>query len=131
MEGLGIAATQGHRADILGIKRLPADRNLRLLRIIPAVLCREAREESRRQHRRSVVAVPFLAFSKVHLQTVETRKVPCRAGEWHPYLLVNSPDIPVHTEALAVHRANRLKRIIERVTIASESRRVVLAADGK
>src|SRR5439155_21179172 len=131
MEGLGIAATQGHRADILGIKWLPSDRNLRLLRVVPAVLRRETREESRGQHRRSVVAVPFLPLGEVHLEAVEAGEVPRGTGERHAYLLVNSPDIPVHPEALAVHRADRLKRIIERVTIARKSRRVVLAANGK
>src|SRR5439155_18975279 len=126
-----IAATQRHCADILGIQRLPPNRDLRLLRVIPAVLRREACEESGRQHCRSVVAEPFLALGEVHLEAVETREVPCRSGEWHPHLLVDGPNIPVHTEALPIHRANALKRIIERITIASESRRLVLAADGK
>ena len=72
MERLGIAATQGECADILGIKRLPADRYLRLLRIILTVR-RPARENSRRQHSRGIVAVPFFSFGKVHLEAVEAQ----------------------------------------------------------
>ena len=34
MERFGVAATQGKRADILRVKRLPADRDLRLLPVI-------------------------------------------------------------------------------------------------
>ena len=92
---------------------------------------RLGREECRRQHVRGVLAVPFLALSKVNLEAVEAREVPRGTGEWHSHLLVDSPDITVHTEALPVHRANGVEGVIERVAIACESRRVVLAANGK
>src|SRR5262249_24978527 len=61
----------------------------------------------------------------------EPREVPCGTGERHSHFLVDRPDIPVHTEALPVHRANGLERVIERVTIPSKPRGIVLAADGK
>ena len=88
-------------------------------------------EEAGRQHRRCILAVPFLTLGKVYLKAVEPREVPRRAGEWHTHFLVDSPDIPVHTVALPIYRANRVKGVIERVTIAIESRRVILAANGK
>src|SRR4029453_2352016 len=62
-------------------------------------------------------------------EAVEARKVPRRAGERYPHFLVNSPDIPVHFEALPIHRANGLKRDVKRIAIAGEPRRVVLATD--
>src|SRR2546428_6434624 len=131
MERLGIAATQGYRPDPFRIKWLPADGNLRLLRVILAVRRRQACEESRRQNCRGVVAVPFLALGKVHLKTVETGEVPRGTGDRHTHFFVDSPDIPVHPEALPIHRANRLKRVIERVAIAGEPGRVILAANRK
>src|SRR6267154_6016168 len=131
MERLGIAATQGECADILGIERLPAHRYLRLLRIILATYAGNKRLEPERQHRRGILTVPFLSLGKVHFEAIEGREVPRGTGEWHPYFLVDSPDIPVHPEALPVRRANGVKGGIERITIARKSRRVVLAANGK
>src|SRR5919198_500566 len=107
MECLSITATQSHRADVLGIKRLPPHRHLRLLRVIPGVHRWPTWEDSRRQHPRGVLAVPFLALGKVHLKAVEAREVPRGAGEWHTHFLVDCPDVPVHTEALSVRGANR------------------------
>src|SRR6266487_2983394 len=95
------------------------------------MLRRQACKQPRRQYRRGVVAVPLLALGKVHFKAVETREVPCGAGKWYPHFLVDSPDIPVHPEALSIHRANALKGVIERVAIAGESRRIVLAANDK
>src|SRR5206468_11696332 len=73
----------------------------------------------------------LLSLGKVHLEAVEPGEVPCRAGKWNSHFLVDPPDIPVHTEALPVHRANGAKGVIERIPITGESRRVVLAADCK
>src|SRR5207248_2977244 len=131
MERLGITAAQGHRADVLRIQRLPPDRYFRLLRIIRGVLRRDRREQSRRQHCRGVVAIPFLALGKIHFEAVERGEVPCRAGKGHPHFLVNCPDVAVHLEALAIRRANRVKSLIQRIPITGESRRVVLTADRK
>src|SRR4029077_20806125 len=89
------------------------------------------REKHGREHIRSDLAVPFLPLSEVHLQAVEAREVPCGAREWHTYFLVDCPDIPIHTVALPVRRADGITRSTERVTIASESRRIVLATNGK
>src|SRR5215468_8887703 len=83
------------------------------------------------QHCRSVIAVPFLALGKVHLQAVEPGEVPRGAGKGHSHFLVNSPHIPVHFEALAIRRTNRLKRIVQWVTVTCEPRRVIFATDGK
>src|SRR4029077_16625140 len=89
------------------------------------------REKHGREHIRSVLAVPFLPLSEVHLEAVEAREVPCGAREWHTYFLVDCPDIPIHTVALPVRRANGIKRSIERVTITRKPRRIVLATNGK
>src|SRR5205823_14871877 len=131
MECLGIAATQGECADVLGIERLPTHRYLRLLRIILGTYAGNKRLEPERQHSRGIVAVPFLPLGKVHFEAIEAREVPRGTGEWHPYFLVYSPDIAVHPEALSVRRADGVKGGIERVSIARKSRRVVFAADGK
>src|SRR5438105_3356467 len=98
MERLGITAAQRHCADILGIKRLPAHRYLGLLCIIRSVHRWPAGEQSRRQHSRGIIAVPFLSLGKVYLKAIEAREVPCRTGERHAHFLIDSPDIPVHTE---------------------------------
>src|SRR3954447_20114298 len=131
MERLRIAATQGKCTDILGIDRLPAHRYLGLLRIIRAMPCWNKRLDPDRQHLRGILAVPFLPLSKVHLQAVEPREIPRRTRKRNPYFLVDSPHVPVHLEALAVSRADRVKRRIERITIAGESRRVVFGANSK
>src|SRR5215471_16306709 len=131
MKRFGIAAAQSQRANILGIERLPTHRYLRLLRIILGTLCGNKRLDPDRQNSRGILTVPFLPLGKVHLQTVERREVPRRACERYPYFLVNSPDVPVHPEALPVRRANGVKGGIERITIAGKPRCVVLAADGK
>src|SRR4029077_7300243 len=89
------------------------------------------REKPARQHIRSVLAVPFLPLSEVHLQAIEAGEVPRWAREWHTYFLVDCPDIPIHTVALPVRRADGIKGGIERVTITGKPRRVVLATDGK
>src|SRR4029077_1399835 len=130
MERLGIAASQRECPDILGIHRLPANRYLRLLCIIPAMPRRHGREKPRRKHRGGVGAIPFFSFSEVYFQAVEAREVPCRTGEWHTYFFVDPPDVPIHTVALTVRRADGIKGVIECVTIAIESRRIVLAANG-
>src|SRR5258705_7528616 len=127
MKRFRVTATQSQRSDILGIKRLPANRHLRLLRVISSV-CRRLK---RNQNRRCVLAVPFLPLSEVYLKAVEAGEVPCRAGKRHPHFLVDCPDVPVHTVALTVRRANRLKRIVQRVTSSSKPRRVVLATNRK
>src|SRR5215471_15879454 len=102
MERLGIAATQRECADILGIERLPAHRYLRFLGVIRAMPCGNSRLDPDRQHSRGIVAVPFFPLGKVYLQTVERWEVPRGTGEWNPYFLVDSPDIPVHPEALPI-----------------------------
>src|SRR5215831_12209422 len=131
MKCLGVAAAQRECTDILRIERLPAHRYLRLLRVIRAMRCGNKRLDFDRQHSRGIVAIPFLPLGKVHFEAIETREVPRGTCEWYPYFLVDSPDIPVHPEALPVRRANRVKGRIERIAITSKSRRVVFAADGK
>src|SRR5215470_12065447 len=98
MKRFSITATQSNRTDVLGIKRLPAHRYFRLLRVIRSV----RRGHKWCQNRRSVGAVPFLALSEIHLQTVESWEVPRRTRERYPYFLVDCPDIPVSPEALPV-----------------------------
>src|SRR6478672_3639526 len=85
VERLRVAASQRECPDILGIHRLPANRYLRLLCIIPAMPRRHGREKPRRQDRGSVGAIPFFSFSEVYFQAVEAREVPCRTCEWHTY----------------------------------------------
>src|SRR5207248_7383770 len=100
LKRFGIAATQGKGADIFWIKRLPADGNLWLLRVILAVRRRLKWEDARRLNCRGVLAVPLLALGEANLEAVERGEVPCGAGEGNPHFLVNSPDIPVHPCAL-------------------------------
>src|SRR5439155_1574098 len=57
MKRFGIAATQGKGADIFGIERLPANRDLWLLCVILAVRRRLKWESSRRQNSRGVVGI--------------------------------------------------------------------------
>src|SRR6266511_4624466 len=125
MKCFGVASTQSHCTDIFRIKRLPADGYLRFLRVILAV----RRRNKRTQNGRSVLTVPFLALGEVHLKAVEAREVPCGAGKRHPHFLVNSPYVPVHPEALAIHRANRLERVVKVVASSFEMPVLVLAAD--
>src|SRR5262249_348010 len=75
--------------------------------------------------------VPFFPLSKVYLEAIEPREIPCRARKWHSHFLVDAPDVSVHPEALTIRRANRIERFIERVTIDSESRRFILAGNGE
>ena len=121
MERLGIAAAQRERPDILGIYRLPANRNLRLLRIIPAMRCWDLREQRGSQHCGGVGAIPFFSFGKVYLEAVDAPEVPCRTGEWHTYFFVDSPDVPIRTEALTIRRTDGVKGGIERVTIYGQT----------
>ena len=93
--------------------------------------CGNKRLDPNRQHRRGIVAIPFLSLSKVYLKAVERGEVPRGAGERNPYFLIDSPDIPVDPEALPVRRANRAKGGIERITIAGKPRRIVFAAYGE
>ena len=125
VKGFSVTAAQCQCTDILGINRLPAHRDLRLLRVIISV-CRRLK---RNYDCRSIVAVPLLALGEVHLQAIEAGEVPRWAGKWHPYFLVDSPHIAIDPEALPIHRTNRLKRVVERVTIACEPRRVVFTTD--
>src|SRR6187551_3717849 len=83
------------------------------------------------QHLRRICAVPFLSLSEVYLKAVEPGEVPRRTGERNPDFFVDSPDIPVHLEALSIRRTNRVKRGVERITIAGKPRRVVFTAYGK
>src|SRR5256886_10710010 len=80
---------------------------------------------------RSVLAVPFLALREVNLEAVKAGEVPGRTRKGNPHLLVDCPDVPIHSEVLPIHRANRLKRLIKRVTITCHSLSAILAADGK
>src|SRR5206468_9663367 len=73
----------------------------------------------------------LLSPGKGRVQAIEGRERPRGTGEGHPHFLIDSPDIPVHPEALPVRRTNGVKGRIERITIAGKSRRVVLAANGK
>ena len=102
MKRFSITATQSKRADVLRIKRLPADRHLRLLRVISGV----RRGYKGHQNCIRVLAIPFLALSEIHLETVEAPEVPCGTGKGHPYFFVNSPDIAVILEALPIDRAD-------------------------
>src|SRR5205814_4718104 len=70
-------------------------------------------------------------LGEVHLQAIKAGEVPRWAGERHPYFLVDSPHIAIDPEALPIHRTNRFKRGVERIAIAGEPRRVVLATDRK
>src|SRR5439155_25153866 len=74
---------------------------------------------------------PIITLGKLHFQANEATEAPRVTVERHPYFLADPPDIPLHPQAVPVHRPNELKGAIERITIARKSRRVVFAADGK
>src|SRR6266511_107933 len=93
MKRFGVAATQGKGADILWIKRLPANGDLWLLRVILAVRRRLKGESSRRQNSRCVLAVPLFPLSKVNLEAIESGEVPGRASEGYPHFLVDCQNI--------------------------------------
>src|SRR5690242_5142204 len=96
MKPLAVRAAQGESANPLGVKRLPAHRDLWLLRVILAVRRWLKRKGFRRKNCRRVLAVPLLPLGKVNFETVETWQVPCRTGERHAHFLVNRPNIPVY-----------------------------------
>src|SRR6266568_4286607 len=103
MKRFAIGATQGKRTDPLGVKCLPAHGELRLLCVIGGV-CR-----LRVRGRRTVLAIPFLAFGDVELKAVRAWEVPRRAGDRNPHFLVGGPNIPVHSRALEVTSTDRVK----------------------
>src|SRR6266550_5488921 len=129
MKRFGVARTQGKGADIFWINRLPANRDLWFLRIIPAVRCRLRWEGAGSEHRGGILAVPFLALGKVNLEAIESGKVPGRTSKWYPHFLVDRPNIPVDSGASAIVGADALKGCIQGVTIARPSRRVILTAN--
>src|SRR4029453_18704456 len=131
MKRFGVAATQGNGADIFGIKRLPANRDLWLLRVILAVRRWLKWEGSRRKNCRGVFGVPLLPLVKVNFEAIETGEVPRRGGQGYPHFLVDRPNIPVHPCASPVQRAHALKRCVERVAIARPPPRVILTAESK
>src|SRR5207244_1662751 len=95
---------QSHSANVFGINRLPANRYLRPLRVIPGARVRN----KWCQNCLSVLAVPFLALGKVNLAAVEAGEVPCRACEWYSNFFVDRPDIAFDFCALAVGGPDRL-----------------------
>src|SRR2546430_13312175 len=56
---------------------------------------------------RSVLAVPFLALREVNLEAVKAGEVPGSTRKGNPHLLVDCPDVPIHSEVLPIHRVNR------------------------
>src|SRR4029453_15518390 len=127
MKRFSVAAAQGQRTDILGIERLPAHRDLWLLRVVGAMRLWRVRA----QNLRSVLAEPLFALGEVNLQTVEAGEVPCGTREWYPPSLVDTQNIPVHPRAFPVGRAHRAKRRVQRIRGAGPPLTVVLAADGE
>src|SRR5215469_8895198 len=96
---------------MLWINRLPAYGYFRLLRVIAGV-CRWYKWH---QDRRGVAAVPFFSLSEVNFKAVKAGDVPCRAGKGYSHFLIDSPDIPVHSEALAVGQSYCLECLKNRV----------------
>src|SRR5262245_57450609 len=97
MKRFGIAAAQCKGADVFRINRLPANRDLRFLRVVLAMRGRLKWECSARQHGRGVLAVPLFALGKVNLKAIKTGEVPRRTCKWDAYFLVDRPNITVHT----------------------------------
>src|SRR5205807_8082504 len=125
MKRFGVAATQGQRSDPLGIKRLPANGDLRPLRLVRGA-CRR-----RDGSCRGILTVPFLALGEVNLEAVQAGEVPRWASDRDPHFLVDGLYIAVHPCTFSIHRANRLKRRIERVRSARPSLSMVISADRK
>ena len=106
MEAFAVAASQGHSADVLGVKRLPADRELGPLRVELGA-CRWLRRSQEGWNSRSVLAVPLLALGNIELQAVGAGEIPSRTGDRNAHFLVHTPDVPVIFKALSIHRADR------------------------
>src|SRR6188768_2688694 len=109
MKPFAIRATKGERANPLRVKRLPANRKFRLLRIKPGVF--------RRQNGscRCILAVPFFAFCDVELETVCSWQLPRRAGHRNTDFLISSPNVPVYLRGLEIEGTNRIKTAVLRV----------------
>src|SRR5207253_11369495 len=75
MKPFAVSTTQGERANPVGVKRLPAHGELRLLRVKLGVL------RFQDCSCRGVLAVPFLALSNVELEAVRSGEIQRRAGQ--------------------------------------------------
>src|SRR5206468_12439577 len=100
MKPFAVSTTQGERANPVGVKRLPAHGELRLLRIKLGVL------RFQDCSCRGVLAVPFLALGNVELETVRRRELPRRAGYRNTHFLVGGPNIPVDPRGFEILGAN-------------------------
>src|SRR5437762_7586857 len=89
MKPFAVSTTQGERANPVGVKRLPAHGELRLLRVKLGVLRFQDRSW------RSVLAVPFLALGNVDLEAVRPWQFPRWAGHRNTHFLIGCPNIPV------------------------------------
>src|SRR5207302_6976965 len=88
-----VRATQGEGANPLWVKRLPAKRKFRLLRVKLGVFLRENRRSS---SRRCILAIPFFALGDVELETVCSWKIPTGAGHRNTHFLKGSPNVSVY-----------------------------------
>jgi hypothetical protein len=118
------------RADIFWIERLPANRDLRFLRIVLAVGRRlKGKAPEGRTAECSGCTTPRARQS----QPRSCRSRGSSTSDWwrDPHFLVDRPNIPVDSGASTICRANALKCCIERVTIERPPRRVILTADSE
>src|SRR5262249_6377959 len=95
---------QGKCADPLGVKRLPAHREFRLLCVILRMLCRK------KCGCRRILAVPLFAFGNIELKAIRAGKVPCWACYGKSQFLVGCPNVAVNPYSLGIGRADRIKR---------------------
>src|SRR5437773_11430655 len=103
MEGFGVTGAQGECADPLGVKRLPAHREFRLLRVILRMLRGENRS------RRSVLTVPLFAFGNIELKAIRAGKIPGCACPRKSHFLVACPNVAVNLESSGTDGADRVK----------------------
>ncbi len=89
MKRFAVGATQGQRADPFGIKRLPADGELRLLRV------GRGADALAGELIRGIIIIPLFPLGDIELQAVGAGEVPRRAGDWNPHFLIDRLNIPV------------------------------------
>src|SRR5882724_7574901 len=111
MERFGVTGAQREWADPLGVKRLPALRKFRLLRVILRMLRRQ------NGNRRCILAVPLFAFGNIELKAIRAGKVPCRACHGKSHFLVRCPNVAVNPESFEIIGADRVKRCVLRARI--------------
>src|SRR5262245_38863042 len=115
MERLGVTGAQGECADPLGVKRLPAHREFRLLRVVLRMLRFEGCSGRR------VLTVPLFAFGNIDLKAICAGKVPCGARYRKSHFLVSCPNVAVNPYSFEIGGSDRVKCGVLRVRVAFPS----------